>query len=96
MTKFRALQRAGGRSAAVTLPKRDLERDGLLDEEGEPIDGQQMAVDRLGEGTFLVRACDEGHVPEIHENPAIRRLAQSRAFDLVADGGIEAENSRSL
>lgn len=73
------LLRQGG-SGLVTLPKDGLERDGLLDENGDPREGQSMMVDRLGERCYLVRAVD-GDVPEVSECPEVRRLAAEMMLD---------------
>lgn len=72
-------------SGMVTLPKDGLERDGLLDDDGKPLDGQMMTVDRLGEGCYLVRAVD-GAVPEVSECPEVRRLAAEMMLDQDALG----------
>lgn len=47
----------------MTLPKGGLERDGLLDEDGLPVEGQTVAVDWLGERCYLVRAPVDGEIP---------------------------------
>jgi len=70
---MQALQNKSG-SGVVTIPKADLERDGLLDEDGQPAEDQMMMVERLGERCYLVRAVD-GDIPEVEECPAVRRLA---------------------
>jgi hypothetical protein len=72
------LQNRSG-SGLVTLPKDFLERDGLIDEAGEP-DDAHLTVDRLGERAYIVRVCD-GDVPELSECEAVRRLAAERMID---------------
>ncbi|KOX92814.1 hypothetical protein AMS69_10150 [Haloarcula rubripromontorii] len=72
------LQNRSG-SGLVTLPKGFLERDGLLDESGEP-DEAHLTVDRLDERAYVVRVCD-GDVPELSECEAIQRLAAERILD---------------
>lgn len=44
-------------SGTVTLPKGDLERDGLVDENGE-VEPSQVAVDRVGEGEYKIQVLD--------------------------------------
>lgn len=63
----------------VTLPKSFLDRDGLVDENGDP-DDAHLTVDRLGERAYVVRVCD-GDVPELSECEAVRRLAAERIID---------------
>jgi len=72
------LQNRSG-SGLVTLPKDFLERDGLLNSDGEP-DEAHLTVDRLDERTYVVRVCD-GDVPELSECEAIQRLAAERIID---------------
>ncbi|GGK64644.1 hypothetical protein [Haloarcula sebkhae] len=72
------LQNRSG-SGLVTLPKDFLERDGLLDSDGEP-DEAHLTVDRLDERAYVVRVCD-GDVPELSECEAIQRLAAERIVD---------------
>ncbi|GCF13240.1 hypothetical protein Harman_11750 [Haloarcula mannanilytica] len=72
------LQNRSG-SGLVTLPKDFLERDGLLNSDGDP-DEAHLTVDRLGERAYVVRVCD-GDVPELSECEAIQRLAAERMVD---------------
>jgi len=72
------LQNRSG-SGLVTLPKDFLERDGLLNSDGDP-DEAHLTVDRLGERAYVVRVCD-GDVPELSECEAIQRLAAERIVD---------------
>ena len=51
-------------SGTVTLDKGDLKLDGLVDEHGN-IREQEMHIQRVGPGAYLVRAVDDGAVPEI-------------------------------
>lgn len=60
----------------VTVPKDFLDRDGLLDDDGEPEDAH-LTVDRLGQRAYVVRVCD-GDVPELTECEFIQRLAAER------------------
>lgn len=68
---MQTLQERSG-SGLVTIPKRFLERDGLLDEDGKPR-RQSVTVDRLDEGVYAVRICD-GDVPEVEETEKVQRL----------------------
>jgi hypothetical protein len=72
------LQNHGG-SGVVTVPKDFLERDGLVDDDGDPADAH-LTVDRLGDRAYVVRVCD-GDVPELTECEAIRRIAAERVLD---------------
>jgi len=72
------LQNRNG-SGVVTIPKDDLERDGLLTEDGEPAD-MHLTVDRLGERAYVVRLCD-GDVLELPDCSVIRRIAAERMLD---------------
>lgn len=72
------LQHRSG-SGLVTIPKQFLERDGLIDDAGEP-DDAHLTVDRLGERAYVVRVCD-GDVPELSECDVIQRLAAKRIVD---------------
>ena len=85
---MRQLQRQDT-TGLVSIPYDMLERDGLLDDDGRPREGQSMMVERLGERCYLVRAAD-GDVPEVTECPEVRRLAaemmlQQDALGEVAD-----------
>ena len=51
--KLRNIDGSGG----VTLPKDDLGRDGLLDEDGE-IKDAHLAIDRVGEGEYRIKTVD--------------------------------------
>ncbi|WP_424001182.1 hypothetical protein ACOZ4I_15680 [Haloarcula salina] len=77
------LQNRSG-SGLVTLPKDFLERDGLIDDGGEPSEAH-LTVDRLGERAYVVRVCD-GDVPELSECEAVRRLAAERMVDEDVSG----------
>ena len=70
---MRQLQRQDT-TGLVSIPYHMLKRDGLLDEDGQPREGQSMLVERLGERCYLVRAAD-GDVPDVAECPTVRRLA---------------------
>ncbi|WP_254271101.1 hypothetical protein [Haloarcula marina] len=72
------LQNRNG-SGVVTVPKSFLDRDGLLDEDGEP-DESHLMVERLGERAYVVRVCD-GDIPELSECEEIQRIAAERMLD---------------
>jgi len=82
------LQNRSG-SGLVTLPKDYLERDGLIDSDGEP-DEAHLTVDRLGERAYVVRVCD-GDVPELSECEVVRRLAAERIVDEDVSGRQKGE-----
>jgi len=65
-------------SGVVTIPKDDLERDGLLD--GNEPSEHHLTVDRLGERAYLVRVCD-GDIPEVADCEVVRRIAAERILD---------------
>ncbi|MFC7077874.1 hypothetical protein [Haloarcula halophila] len=66
-------------SGMVTLPKPKLERDGLVDDDGEIVESH-LAIERLGERVYAIRICD-GDIPELSECEEIRRLAAERLLD---------------
>lgn len=72
------LQNRNG-SGVVTIPKDDLERDGLLTDNGQVAE-KHLTVDRLGERAYVVRVRD-GDVPELAECKVVRRLAAERLLD---------------
>ncbi len=59
---FNKLQERGG-SGTVTLDKGDLRLDGFVDEDGNILE-QEMHVQRVGKGAYLVRAVIDGDVQE--------------------------------
>lgn len=77
------LRDTGHGTPGVTLPRDDLADDGLLGENDEIPDGQQMRVDRLGRATYVVRACD-GNLPDIHESEVVKRLVAEKMMDMSA------------
>jgi len=72
-------------SGVVTVPKTFLDRDGLLDDDGEPAEAH-LAIDRLDERAYVVRVCD-GDVPELTECEVIQRLAAEKllAEDMIGE-----------
>jgi len=72
--------RGDGGSGMATIPKKYLERDGVLDEDGELPEEQRLTVDRLGRRAYLVRLTDGGEIPELHECEAVRRVAAERVL----------------
>lgn len=64
-------------SGYVSLPKDDLRMDGLLDEDGDVVEGREMHVQRAGDGTFIVRVVEDGGVPELEECEVVQRAAAS-------------------
>ncbi|MFC7095690.1 hypothetical protein [Halobaculum marinum] len=72
----RQLRKIGIDSVGIMLERSDfLERDGILDDEGELPENTTAFTERLGEQTYLVRVPEDGHVPEVHECSSIRRVA---------------------
>ena len=81
------LQNHGG-SGVVTIPRDDLEKDGLL-EEGELPDEQHLDVNRLGHRAYVVRIPEEdGDLPELAQCEVVERLAAKRALDLSVGQGV--------
>jgi hypothetical protein len=62
---FRKLVERDG-SGTVTLDKDDLRVDGLVTDDGA-IEEQDVHVQRLGRGAYLVRAVRDGSVPPVAE-----------------------------
>jgi hypothetical protein len=63
-----------GGSGSVTIPKRLLRKDGVL-EDGEIPDDQEAVVERLDEGIYTVQIVEDGDVTQFHECEGIRRVA---------------------
>ncbi|QIO23082.1 hypothetical protein [Haloarcula sp. JP-L23] len=76
-------------SGMVTVPKDFLDRDELLDDDGDPVDAH-LTVDRLGERAYVVRVCD-GDVPELSECEFIKRIAAERVLNEDAFGRQQGE-----
>ncbi|MFC7096061.1 hypothetical protein [Halobaculum marinum] len=74
---MQTLQRRSG-SGLVTLPKKGLERDDVLTEDGEIPEQQNLVVDRLGRRVYLVRLVDDARVPDAEETEVVERLAAQR------------------
>ncbi|SEK90767.1 hypothetical protein [Haloferax larsenii] len=49
----------------VSLDKDELRMDGIIDESGEIPDSQEMHVQRVGKGAYLVRAVSANGIPEL-------------------------------
>ncbi|MFC7098851.1 hypothetical protein [Halobaculum marinum] len=72
----RQLRKIGTDSVGIVLERSDfLERDGILDDEGDLPENTTAFTERLGERTYLVRVPEDGDVPELHECAPIRRVA---------------------
>jgi hypothetical protein len=76
------LQNHGG-SGVVTIPRDDLEKDGVL-EDGDLPEEQHLDVERMGRRTYVVRIPEEGDLPELAQSELVERLAAKRALDLGA------------
>ncbi len=61
---FRKLSNRSG-TPTISLDKGDLRLDGIVEEDGTIPDCQEMHVQRLGQGAYLVRAVQDGTVPEL-------------------------------
>jgi len=84
----RRLRKIGTDSVGIVLERSDyLERDGILDEDGELPENTTAFTERLGERTYLVRVPENGHVPELHECAPIRRVAGQILLENDATGG---------
>lgn len=77
------LRDTGHGTPGATLPRDDLGDDGLLDD-GEVPDDQRMRVDKLGRGTYVVRACQDGGLPDIRESEVVKRLVAEKMMDMSA------------
>ncbi len=51
----------------VSLDKDELRLDGIVGADGEISDEQEMYINRIGEGAYLVRAVDGDDVPEVDD-----------------------------
>lgn len=67
-------------SGLATIPKRFLERDDLVDDDGEPKDDVSLTVDRLDEKVYAIRVCD-GEVPEVEDTDFVQRLLARHVLD---------------
>ncbi|MXR39809.1 hypothetical protein GRX01_00335 [Halobaculum sp. WSA2] len=84
----RRLRKIGTDSVGIVLERSDfLERDEVLDENGDVPDGTTAFTERLGERTYLVRIPENGHVPELHECAPIRRVAGQILLENDATAG---------
>ncbi|WP_284013246.1 hypothetical protein [Halobaculum litoreum] len=60
----RQLRKIGTDSVGIVLERSDfLERDGILDDEGDLPENTTAFTERLGERTYLVRVPEDGYVP---------------------------------
>ncbi|GAA4979095.1 hypothetical protein QTL95_16005 [Rhizobium sp. S152] len=84
----RQLRKIGTDSVGIVLERSDfLERDGILDDEGDLPENTTAFTERLGERTYLVRVPEDGHVPELHECAPIRRVAGQLYLENTTSGG---------
>lgn len=49
----------------VSLDRDELRMDGIIEGDGTIPDDQEMYINRLEEGIYLVRAVDDGDVPDL-------------------------------
>lgn len=78
-------------SGLVTIPKRHLERDGLVDDDGQVADETQLTVERLDSGVYAIRVCVDDDLPELEDTTVVRRVAAERLLDEDVFGRTEAE-----
>lgn len=71
--------RDDGGSGLVTLPKRYLEKDDVL-EDGDIPDEIAVDVERLDRRTYAVRICEDGEFPDLKDAEFIERLVGQRLF----------------
>ena len=62
---FRELINIGGTSVGVTIDKSELRAAGLLDEEGNAVEGQQMIVNQVAPGEWRVEKVDPEQYPAL-------------------------------
>ena len=86
------LRELGRQNAGITLPWSVLERDGLVTGENIP-DDQTMGIDRLGEGVYLVRAADDGDLPEVRETDVVKDAVARELMDRSAFDRIQPSNA---
>lgn len=74
--------RDDGSSGLVTIPKRYLDKDDVLEDGGIP---EEIAVDveRLDRRTYAVRIAEDGDFPELREAQFVERILGER---LVSEG----------
>lgn len=81
--------RDDGGSALATIPKRFLERDGVLNEDGSVPENQSIAVDRIGERAYVVLLSDGTDFPDLEECETVERLVAHRLVQQGALGSPE-------
>lgn len=72
--------RDDGGSGLVTIPKRYLEKDDVLEEDNEIPGGVAVDVERLDRRTYAVRVAEDGDFPELREAKFIERIVGERLF----------------
>jgi len=78
--------RGDGSSALVTIPKRFLERDGVISDSEIPED-QNVVVDRLDERAYVVLLAEDSEFPDIEDTERVRRIAA----DMLINKGLMNE-----
>ncbi|WP_049969071.1 hypothetical protein [Haloferax prahovense] len=77
---FRKLRNHDG-TPLVALDPDELAIDGILDENKEVPENQQMYVQRMGKGVYIVREVpNEGTLPPLTETPFVQALASQEAL----------------
>lgn len=72
------LQRKSG-SGVVTIPKKHLRRDGLLEDDEVP-EQHPVDVERIGRRAYVIRFPENGELPELTEAPLIQKIAAQVQF----------------
>jgi len=80
--------RGDGSSALVTIPKRFLERDGVIDE-GEIPEEQNVAVDRLDERAYVVLLAEDAEFPNLEETERVRQIAADMVLNQGSVGQVQ-------
>lgn len=60
---FHELIQIGETSGGVILPKSELRAEGLLEEDGSVVDGQQLKVTQVEEGTWEIEKVEPDRPP---------------------------------
>jgi len=70
--------RDDGGSALATIPRQYLERDGVLDEDGEVPENQSIAVDRIGDRAYVVLVSDGSALPDFEDTETVQRIVAQK------------------
>jgi hypothetical protein len=85
MRKLRSISGSGH----ISLPKTQLEKDGLVDN-GEIVEDQQVDIERVDERSYLVRfPDDDGNVPELSEADVVQKQVAMQVMDRLDDPAVK-------